>query len=150
MTTESEKPRIARSRISKNLGFPVGYELLRQHLATAMPLSEIRFSFCSHPTVFASEFTRMLANQQPHCILRVERRHAVQSPTVQPAHWHFTVYPVPREQKSAARSALIATAFPKLRDFISRAPTHANYYNRVDAIFDPVERTIRAEPLWGL
>jgi hypothetical protein len=57
---------------------------------------------------------------------------------------------VPRELKSIARAALVAQPFVAVRDFIARAPTHANYYNRIDAVLDPAEGECRTEQLWEI
>ena len=150
MTTQLEQPRIVRSRISHKLAFPVGFELLREHFGALLPWPEVRLSFLPHPTVWASEFAQILREGKPYCILRVERRSATEDPSPEPAHWHFTIYPVPRDLKSIARTALISAAAPPLRDFISRVPTYWTYYNRVDVIFDPTERTCRTDQLWEI
>ena len=113
-------------------------------------MAAARFYFWDYPTTFASEFTRILRAGEPHRILRVEHLTESHIPSHQPAHWRFTVYPVLRDLKSVARGALIAGSFTALRDFIARAPSHANYYNRTDVIFDPAEGTCRTEQLWQI
>ena len=148
MTTTPEHPHIIRYRISHKMAFPVGYELLREHFGTSFNWSDARFSFCDHPTTFASEFTRILRAGEPYRILRFERRAETHIPSHLPAHWDFTVYPVPRNLKSVARTSLVAQSFATLRHFLASVPTHANYYNRCDVIFDPSERTCRTEQLW--
>jgi hypothetical protein len=148
VTTAPEQPHITRCRISNELAFPVGYELLREHFGTSPHWSEARFYFSDHPTTFASEFARILRAGVPYCILRVERRSETHVPSHQPAHWLFTSHPVPRHLKSIARAALVAESFATLQHFISSAPTHANYYNRRDVIFHPSEGTCRTEQLW--
>ncbi len=150
MTTAAEKPYIVRYRISHGMAFPVGYELLREHLGTASKWPEARFYFCARPTTFASEFTRILRAGEPYRILRVERRSETHVPSYQPAHWHFTIYPVRRDLKSVARAALVAQSFATLQHFIASVPTHANYSNRCDVTFDPVEAACRTEQLWEL
>jgi len=130
------------------MAFPVGYELLREHFGTLSDWSDVRFYFWDHPTTFASEFARILRVREPYRILRLERRSETHVPSHEPAHWRFTVYPVPRHLKSIARSALVAQSFDALRHFIATVPTHANYCNRIDVIFDPSEGICRAEQLW--
>jgi hypothetical protein len=85
------------------MAFPVGYELLREHFGTSTDWSEARFYFCDHPTAFASEFARILRAREPYRIIRVERSAETHVPLYLPAHWHFTVYPVPHDLKSIAR-----------------------------------------------
>lgn len=140
-----ESPRIVRSQISHEMAFPVGHELLQAHFSAAPRWPEATFYFDAYPTTFASEFTRILRDQERFQILRLEHgvRHREQI-----AHWIFTVYPVPRKLKSIARAALIAQSFPALHDFMSRCPSHRNYYNRCTVIFDPVEGTCSVEQLW--
>lgn len=65
------------------------------------------------------------------------------------AQWHFDVCPVPRKLKNVARAALIDQSFPVLCEFMNRCPSHWNYYNRCDVIFDPVEGTCRVAQLWA-
>jgi hypothetical protein len=132
------------------MAFPVGYELLREHFSSSPHWREARFYFCDHPTAFASEFARILRDGEPYRILRVEHLTESHVPSHQPAHWHFSVYPVPRDLKSVAGAALVAWSFGTLRDFIARAPAHTNYYNRTDVIFDPAEGTCRTEHLWEI
>ena len=149
MTTTPESPHIIRNRISQEMAFPVGYELLREHFGTSPHWPAARFSFTAHPTTFASEFARILRAQEPYCVLRVEHRTERHFSPYQPAQWHFTVYPVLRHLKSIARSALIG-GFAELRNFIARAPSHSDYYNRSDAFFEPVAGTCVTAQLWPL
>jgi len=128
------------------MAFPVGYELLRAHFSSAPRWPEASFYFSAHPTTFASEFTRILRDQERFQILRLA--HGVLLHREQIAHWIFTVYPVPHKLKSIARAALITQSFPALHDFMSRCPSHRNYFNSCNVIFDPVERTCRVEQLW--
>lgn len=146
--TTPEPPYIIRACISREMAFPVGYELLREHFGDLPEWIGARFYFCAHPTTFASEFSRILRACEPYCILRIEHRMAEMPPSYLPAHWFFTVYPVPRDSKSGARSALCRGPFTTLRDFITCAPTHANYYNRTDVTFDPQSGTCSTTLLW--
>jgi hypothetical protein len=65
-------------------------------------------------------------------------------PSFTAAHWTFTVYPVRRALKSVACAALCSGARVAFRDFLARSPTHAHYYNRCDAVFDPMAGTCTA------
>lgn len=129
------------------MAFPVGYELLHGQFGELFDWSEAQFWFCDRPTTFASEFAEILRAREPYRILRVERHHETFTPRHQPAHWHFTVYPVLRSLKSIARATLLAEPCATLQRFIASSPTHANYYNRVDVIFDPADGNCRAEQL---
>lgn len=143
----SKHPKIVRSKISKEMSFAVGYELLREHFSTAIHWAESVFDFCPHPTDFASEFTRILRTREPYRILRLE--HGAQGPpgSEPAAHRRFTIYPVPRNLRTVARAALLGQAFPALKQFLDRCPLHRNYYNRCEAIFDPIKITCTVEQL---
>jgi|GEM_PF-4558609 len=148
MTNTTELPQITRCRISHEMAFPIGYELLREHFGDLPCWSGARFYFSAHPTTFASEFAQILRSHEPYRILRLEHRTGGHVPSYIPAHWHFTLDPVPRDRKSVARTALCAGPFAALREFITRAPAHATYYNRIDAIFDPEEGICTTQLLW--
>ena len=150
MTTTSDSPHIVRDRISHEMAFPVGYELLRECFGVSPHWADARFSFVAHPTTFASEFASILRAREPFRILRVEHRAERHAPSYQSAHWHFTVYPVPRRLKSIARRALLSGAVAGLLDFLTRAPSHDTYYDRNDALFDPAEGTCTISQLWPL
>jgi hypothetical protein len=102
---------------------------------------EVRFYFTAHPTTFASEFGRILRAGEPYCVLRLARDPERFVPRFTAAHWAFHVYPVRRVLKSVARAAFCSGALAAFRDFLAHSPTHAHYYNRCDAVFDPVEGT---------
>lgn len=145
MIPPSASSTIYRNRISRQLAFPVGYELLREHLGLSLLRVELRFRFRDRPTLWASDFAQMLRELRPYKVLSVEfRGEAVSS---WGPGWTFTVYPVLREFKRDAREALTAGVFPRVRDFIARLPHHAHYYNRAEVSFDSVERTCHTEQL---
>jgi hypothetical protein len=150
VTTKPDQPSIVRCKISRELAFPVGYELLRDHFSTSRYLSESCFCFAAHPTTFASEFARILRERERYCVLRLEHSTKALNPADQATHWHFTLYPVLRGLKSIARAALVGQSFAALQDFVARAPVHWNYYNRCDAVFDPVEGRCNWELLWEI
>ena len=150
MSTTPEEPHIVRCRISQEMAFPVGYEILREYFGNVSQWSEARFYFSAHPTTFASEFANILRSREPYRILRLEHLAEAHVPSHSPAHWCFTVNPVPRDLKSVARATLVAYSFATLQHFITAAPIHRNYYNRVDVIFDPSEGTCKTEQLWEI
>jgi len=135
--TTPEEPHIVRCAISKEMAFPVGYELLRDHFGDLPQWPTTTFYFCAHPTTFASEFAAILRSGEPYRILRVEHLPHSHLRPGDPAHWHFTVYPVPRAFKSIARTALGSGPFASLHEFIRHVPAHPNYYNGTDVVFDP-------------
>ena len=150
MDTSSPPPHIVRSRIGRELAFPVGYELLRDHFGELPQWESARFYFAAHPTTFASEFAAILRAREPYRILRIEHRTATHVHFHIDAHWHFSVFPVRRELKSVARAALCGGSFEQLRDFVRCAPQQWNQYNRADAIFDPQEGITVADVLHEL
>lgn len=150
MESASEQPHIVRCRISHELAFPVGYELLREYFGDLLQWADVSFYFCSHPTTFASEFTQVLRDGVPYRVLRFEYRGPARCSVLSTAGWCFTVYPVRRELKGIARAALAAGAVDVLRDFVSGARTHSHYYKRTDVIFDPAGGTCSTELLYEL
>jgi hypothetical protein len=147
MTTALENPIISRERISNQMSYPIGYEFLKAHFGFVAQWRDASFDFRARPTTFASEFTHLLAVQQPYPILRLER---CPSDTVQ-AHWAFTVFPVQRALKSAARSHLAsASSIATLVAFLSRTPTHPHAYNRCEVVFDPASQTCTTSILHAL
>jgi len=150
MSTIPEEPHIVRCRISQEMAFPVGYELLREHFGSTPRWSEARFYFCDSPTTFASKFAHILRSREPYRILRLEHRAEEHVFSHLPAHWCFTIYPVQRDLKNAARTALVDQSFATLHRFIATAPTHQKYSKSVDVILDPSDGTCRAEQLWKI
>lgn len=138
MSRSSKHPNIVRTRISKEMAFAVGYELLEEHFSTALYWSESKFYFPPHPTTFASEFARILQAREAYCILRLEHDTLTMTSAEQATHWIFTIYPVPRNLRSVVRASVVREAFPRLSEFLARCPTHRNYYNRCDVVFDPI------------
>jgi hypothetical protein len=121
---------------------------LREKFGDVAGWSEATFYFASHPTTFASEFTQILTTREPYCILRLEYRGAALFSAQSSAGWCFTIYPVRRELKNAARGALATNAFDVVRSLMMLARTHSHYYNRVDAIFDPQAGLCTTERLY--
>ena len=147
MDSPPEKPNIVRSRISHQMAFPVGYELLRTYFGDLAQWPGARLRFSEHPTTFASEFTRILRDSEPYCIFRIEYRpcerrgydHIL-------AGWSFTAFPVRRELKSSARTALCAEPFATFREFIGGIPTSSDVYTRREVVFHPGAATCTVEP----
>lgn len=150
MESERQQPYIVRCQISHKLAFPVGYELLREHFGNLPQWTDVTFYFCSHPTTFVSEFNEILRNGVPYRILRLEYQGSARCSILSNAGWRFTVYPVRRKLKSTARTALAAGPLNTLREFITRARTHSNYYNRTDVIFDQLEGSCSTDLLFEL
>jgi hypothetical protein len=147
MSTALETPIISRERISNQMSYPIGYEFLKEHFGFIAQWRDASFNFRARPTTFASEFMHLIALQQPYPILRLER---CPSSTV-PAHWAFTVFPVQRSLKIAARSHLAsASSIDTLIAFVSRTPTHPHAYNRCEVVFDPASQTCAASILYAL
>jgi hypothetical protein len=99
----SLEQRTIRCKISHELAFPFGYELLFKCFGHITNRDDARFHFCDKPTVWASQFAEILRCNEPYRILRIERM----SESDISAHWSFTLYPVKRIVKSIARDALL-------------------------------------------
>lgn len=127
------------------MAFPVGYELLQEHFSECPHWLEAVFHFSAHPTTFASEFTRILREQEPYLVFRLEYRFEPYIQAAPSPRWHFTIYPVPGHLKSVTRNALVEQSFPTLRDMMSKVPVRSIDYNRWDVIFDPVEGRCQIE-----
>jgi hypothetical protein len=136
--------RISRARISHELAFPLGYELLQQALGDTPQWPELSIEFSKFPTISASEFARVLRTQEPYAVVRL--RHFffdMRAFATFRGSWGIYIYPVPRALKSVAHSALLGQPLAALREFLLAAPVSPTHEIECAILFDPVEHTCK-------
>ena len=122
--------RIIRAKISREMAFPLGYELLERAFGDLPQWSLCEFRFEARPTYWASDFAHTLAASEPYPIACVRHRSF-------PPGFSICVFPVARALKSLARESFFSTALDAFRQFISTAPATPNFRDFRQAVFDP-------------
>ena len=130
--------RIIRDRISHEMAFPLGYELLEQAFGDLARWPDCDFWFQARPTYWASDFADTLKTAQPYPIVRV--RHRYSGPG-----FSISVFPVARSLKSIARESFLSSALDAFRQFIIAAPATPNQRDFREALFDPVAHTCKVQ-----
>src|SRR4051794_38228251 len=101
-------PTLYKTRLPRNLSYPIGAEALSEHLAGVPHLSEYQLCFSDLVSAWKSEFQRILATGADYEIVRVR----FWSP------FEISVYPVQRILRHAAHDALLSHGLPQLRDWM--------------------------------
>src|SRR6266478_6384794 len=107
--------RIIRDKLSREMAFPLGYELLERAFGDLPQWPRCEFWFQARPTYWASDFARTLAASEPYPIVCV-RHHSA------PPGFSLYVYPVARALKSLARESFFTSALDTFRQFIIAEP----------------------------
>jgi hypothetical protein len=123
--------RIIRDKLSREMAFPLGYELLKRAFGDLTQWPRCEFWFQARPTYWASDFARTLAASEPYPIVCVRHRSS-------PSGFSIYVYPVTRALKSAARESFFTSALDPFRQFIIAEPAAPNLRDLRAAFFDPV------------
>jgi hypothetical protein len=126
--------RIIREKISRELAFPLGYEVLQSAFGDFPQWPRCEFWFQALPTYWASDFAHTLAASEPYPIVCVRHRSS-------PSGFSIYVYPVARALKSIARESFLTSAFDAFRQFIIAQPAAPNFRDLRAAFFDPVSHT---------
>jgi len=101
-------PTLYKVRLSREFSYPVGAELLSEHLAGVPRFSDLRLCFSDVVTVWKSKFQRMLKEGSDYAIIEAR----LWEP------FELFVYPVQRHLKHAAQDLLISQGLPMLRDWM--------------------------------
>ena len=131
MQTLPLEHRIIRDRISHEMAFPLGYELLEQAFGDLPQWPNCDFRFQARPTYWASDFAHTLKAAEPYPIAELRHRYPEPGFTV-------AVFPVARALKSVARESFFSSALDAFRQFILAASATPNHRDFRKALFDPV------------
>jgi hypothetical protein len=128
------QPRIFRDKLSREMAFPLGYELLERAFCDLPQWPRCEFWFQARPTYWASDFARTLAALEPYPIVCVRHRPS-------PSGFSFEIYPVTRSLKSIARQSFFTSALEAFRQFLIAEPAAPNLRDLRVAFFDPVSHS---------
>lgn len=131
--------RIIRDKISREMAFPLGYELLERAFGDLAQWPRCEFWFRARPTYWASDFARTLAAAEPYPIVCVRHRSS-------PSGFSISVYPVARSLKSIASESFFTSALEDFRWFLVAEPAAPNFRNHRAAFFDPVSHACIVRP----
>jgi hypothetical protein len=98
-----------KQRLPERFSYPVGAELLSQHLAGLPQFADLSVCFSDRPTWRASKFQQMLADGSPYEIVTA---------SAEPSAYIY-VYPVQRHLRHPARCALVSHGLPALRAWLA-------------------------------
>jgi hypothetical protein len=133
--------RILRQKISGEMAFPLGFELLEQAFGDLPQWKSFEFWFEARPQYWASDFTKTLKKSQPYpivCIRHCEARYLREKSS---AGFSIFVYPVKRELKSIARESFFSSALDEFRRFILAEPSSPNFRDIRQGVFNPIAHT---------
>jgi hypothetical protein len=128
------QPRIFRDKLSREMAFPLGFELLEGAFGDLPQWPRCEFWFQARPTYWASDFARTLAALEPYPIVCVRHRSS-------PSGFSFEIYPVTRSLKSIARQSFFMSGLEAFRQFLIAEPTAPNLRDLRAAIFDPISHS---------
>ena len=128
-----------KSKLSAQLSYPIGAELLSHGLEGRANLPTFELSFSDTPIGSTSDFQKMIEQRVPYVIVRVYfwRRdkslsdsYARWTQEVLQGKWHFEVFPVLRSLKSKARDALTTVGLPLVADWMTKRRAPSWYYGQ--------------------
>ena len=127
-------------RLSQGFSYPVGAELLSEHLAGLPQFADLRVCFSESPTWQASKFQRTLADGVPYEVVT-----ASADPSAS-----IYVYPVQSHLRHPARQALVSHGLPALRAWLSEHfPVDPLRGASCAVMFDPPVATVFLRE-WGV
>jgi hypothetical protein len=126
-------PTLYKKRLSKQLSYPIGAELLSEHLTGVPQFSAFTICFSDVVSAWKSKFQRILAEGADYEIVAAR----LWEP------YMIYVYPVRRQLKHAAQQALLSHGLPALRDSMLKhhpASPLRDVYARI--MFSPPTQTV--------
>lgn len=129
-------PTLYKTRLPRNLSYPIGAEALSNGLAGVPQLSQFQISFSDIVSAWKSKFQRILAEGADYEIVTVR----FWSP------FEILVYPVQRTLKHAAHEALLLHGLPPLREWMLRQSSRRTMtFASCSIIFSPPTETVRVQ-----
>ena len=122
-----------KQRLPRGLSYPVGAELLSEHLADLPQFADLRVCFSDSPTWRASKFQQTLADGVPYEVVTASAESAAS----------IYVYPVQRHLRHPARRALVSHGLPALRAWLAaHFPADPLRGASCAVMFDPPAATV--------
>jgi hypothetical protein len=129
-------PTLYRTRLSREFSYPVGAEVLSEHLAGVPRISDFHICFSDVVSAWKSKFQKMLADGVDYEIVTAR----LWSP------FEIFVYPVQRRLKHPAHEALVANGLPKMREWMLRQGSASSLkFASGSIVFSPPALTVRFE-----
>src|SRR5258708_27649601 len=126
-------PTLYKTRLSKQFSYPIGAELLSEHLAGVPQFAEFTLRFSDFVSGWKSKFQRILAEGSDYEIIAAQLWEPFQ----------INVYPVQRHLKRAAQQVLLASGLPMLRESMARHhPASPLRYVYCHIMFSPPTQTV--------
>jgi hypothetical protein len=126
-------PTLYKTRLPRELSYPIGAETLSEHLANVPHFFEFRICFSDVVSGWKSNFQQMLVEKADYEIVTAR----LWSP------FEIFVYPVQRGLKHAAHDALVTCGVPRLRDWIvQRSSRAATTFASCSLVFSPTTRMV--------
>jgi hypothetical protein len=137
-----------KTKLPKTMSYPIGAELVSQGLAGVPQQDDLRLSFTYH-----SSFEKEYKHDHPFKIFEARFDKSEMDLTMsnefieQGAYeekWDLTVYPVPREKRSAAHRLLLEEGLPGIAKWLAteRTPLWKTGHKTISIFFDQAEESI--------
>lgn len=145
-----------RQAIGRELSYPVGLTDI-QHALDAVPQSaELEVHFVRSPGTSDVRFRDRIVRQEPSPVIRGRFTRLDKAPSrgdeswlqeLLRGKWELWAYPVSREQRAYARSALVEDGLPALASWFGSKRSESWYHGRkvFEIVFHPIERRVRWE-----
>ena len=129
-------PTLYKTRLPRELSYPIGAAALSEHLAGVPQLSEFRICFSDVVSAWKSKFQQMLAEGADYEIVTAR----LWSP------FEIFVYPVQRALKHAVHEALVSHGLPQLRDWMLQQSSRTTMtFASCSIIFSPPTQTVHIQ-----
>ncbi len=129
-------PTLYKIRLSRELSYPIGAELLSEQLEGVPNYSEFHICFSDVVSAWKSKFRQTLATDADYEVITAR----LWSP------FEIFIYPVRRSLKHAVHEAVVSTGLPKMREWMLRqtAPSSLKFASGL-IIFSPPTVSVRFE-----
>lgn len=145
-----------RSKLSKDLSYPLGAEIISEAFAGVPQFESLSLSFSPYGSIFSSGVEKTRRHIEPYKIFEVEMHHHLKGLTspnrfieegFYDENWEIHVYPVPAELKSAAKRLLLDKGLPQAKQWCEKPRTETWKTGRkcFQVLFDEKECEILIE-----
>lgn len=110
-------PTVCRQKLSRELSYPLGAELLSEALAGMPQYTDLCIEFYGQWNGTPAQVRRLAREGQPLAVLKASYIDFTRLTGEE--RWKLQVYPVPREYKSRAKQALLEHALPQVRNWLA-------------------------------
>lgn len=145
-----------RQAIGRELSYPVGLADIQQALDAAPQSAELEVTFVRSPGTSVVRFRERIVRHEPSAVIHGRFTKLDKAPSrgddlwlqeLLRGKWELRVYPVSRDQRAYARSALIEYGLPALASWFGSKRSESWYHGRkvFEIIFDPIARRVHWE-----